>query len=297
MASSITNIKIQPQNVYWQDYHSVLVETVADSASSLNNKYFVVSSPTVNYYVWLNVGGAGVDPTPASLTALTSVAISANATAAAVATAIQTAVDADANWQATVSGDEVTITSVAIGERLSVPGAGDSGFTVSEITVGGDIYLGLLDGDVETSFEEQVYQVNAHQYGSTVLAEIQTGVGASVSLTLKESDTEKLKEIFGKAAGGTHTPSGGTELFGFGTSNQGDNTFSKARRLVLKPVGAGDNLGNLTFWKAYPMPNSLVFSGENPKTLSVEFKVYRDPSKNEAISYFAFGDQTQLNPA
>ena len=85
----------------------------------------------------------------------------------------------------------------------------------------------------------------------------------------------KLKEIFGN---NTHTPSAGTELFGWGSSRQGLNTIVQARRLILHPValGASDLTRDLCFWKAYPKPNSLTYSGENPQTVSVEFKLYRD---------------------
>lgn len=297
MSCTVNNIKIEPVNVYWQDFHEFLVTAVADSSDSLDGTYFTFDDPTTGYYVWFNSSvGVAADPAPAGRTGIT-VAYDPNDSAATIAGLIQAAVDANGNWQASVSGSDVTITAIAIGERGAAPADVDSGMTITECTIGGDQDLGLLDGDVETTFEETLFEVTAHQYGVTKLADLQQGVSATVALTLKESDSTKLKQMFAKAAGGTHTPAGGTELYGWGTSNQGANTYSKARRLVLKPVGASDDSGNLTFWKAYPMPGSLVFSGENPKTLSVEFKIYRDETKPDAIEYFAFGDQTQLNPA
>jgi hypothetical protein len=38
------------------------ITTTADFNGSLNELYFLISSPTVNYYAWLNVGGTGLDP-------------------------------------------------------------------------------------------------------------------------------------------------------------------------------------------------------------------------------------------
>lgn len=216
MACTTNNIKIEPADVSFSIEEEWCVDTVADVSSSLQNKYFKLGKAgqtTFSHYAWFNVGGAGVDPAPAGLTEI-EVAISANATASAVATALQTAVDAIADFQATVSGSHVTITNVAVGVSAGLlDSVAPTGFTFTQSQQGGDLDLGLLDGDIEVSMEEKTLEVTAHQTGTSLIAELRQGVSATVKMVLKESDTARYKEIF-SVAGGTYTPMSGTELFG-----------------------------------------------------------------------------------
>lgn len=301
MSCNATNIKIDPADVSWQIEEKWCVETVADVASSLNSKYFrlgVSGQSTFSHYVWIDVGNTGTDPAIAGLTGV-EVNISANATANTVASAINTAVDALAGFESTVSGNEITITMVGAGDSAGLlEGVAATGFTFTQQAEGGDLDLGYLDGDIEVSFEENLFEVTAHQTGVSKLADLRQGVSAEVSLVLKESNKSRFDEIF-KAAGGTYTPSGGTELVGWGTNRQGSNTIVQARRLVLHPVrlASADYSEDLCFWKAYPMPESVVFSGENPKVMNITFKMYLDENQDEAIKLFSFGDWTQELPA
>lgn len=298
MACTTTNIRIEPADVSWQVEEAWCVDTVADVSSSLNNKYFKLGKAgqsTYSHYVWFNVGGAGVDPAPAGLTGIT-VAIAVNATASTIATAIQVAVDANADFEATVDSNHVTIYAAVAGESAGVTDF-NTDFVFTQSAEGGDFDLGLLDGDIEVSMEETLFEVTAHQTGTSKIADLRQGVSSEVSLVLKESDKAKYKEIF-TAAGGTDTPSGGTEVFGWGISRQGSNTIVQARRLVLHPVRLSDSdyAEDLCFWKAYPMPESITYSGENPKLLSIKFKCYLDEEKPEAIQLFGIGDWTQYVP-
>ena len=59
------------------------------------------------------------------------------------------------------------------------------------------------------------------------------------------------------------------------------------------PVGAADNLGNVTFWLAYPVIDSIVYSGENARNMSVTWTTYNDSSKDSNVSHVCFGDETQ----
>lgn len=298
MSSSVTNIRIEPVDVYWQGEEQWNVECLADVSSSLQNKYIKLYDETgAKFHAWFNVGGAGVDPAPSGSTDI-EVSIAADASAATVAAALQAAVDAEAKFQATVVDDVVTITVVAPGEVIDFADQ-NTGFTLTQCADGLDLYLGLLDGDVEATFEEQALDVTAHQTGTTVLAALRQGVSCELGLTLKESDFDKFKAIFAKGAGGTHTPGGGTEVFGWGTEKQGTNTFIQSKRLILHPVNKqlADKSRDLCFWKAYPMPDTMTFSGENPQTLAVSFKAYRDESKPEAVNVFVFGDWSQYLPA
>lgn len=284
---NIQNVLIEPVNASWTIEERTCVETVADVASSLNNKYFFLyNGANVKHHVWYSTG-AGVDPAPAGSTAIP-VVIAVNATAVAVASATDTAVEAFAGFNTgpLVTNNVEIVTIVAGDTTASVDF--NTGFLITRLAEGGTIDLGLLEGDIEVSFEESLLEVTAHQSGVTPLADLRQGNISSLTLTLKESSLALQKAMLARAAGGSYTPSGGTEVFGWGTSRQGLNTIVQSRRLVLHPVAlsASDYSRDVCFWKAYPMPESLTFSGENPETMSVAFKMYIDDNKPAAVSQF-----------
>lgn len=106
------------------------VQTVADVASSLNNKYFYLSSANNDrqYYVWYNVGGAGVDPNISGRIGVM-VAITVGATANAVATATKTAIDALADFLSAVLTNTVSITNFSNGYADDTQEGLGTGFT------------------------------------------------------------------------------------------------------------------------------------------------------------------------
>jgi len=93
------------------------VTTAADTASNQNSKFFIFYDTTATaYYVWFNVGGAGVDPNPTPPGGVTYtgivVAFTAGSTANAIAAAIQAAIAASAaSVTASVLTNVVTITN------------------------------------------------------------------------------------------------------------------------------------------------------------------------------------------
>lgn len=104
---------------------------VADSAGSLNNKYFTFSKSGTDYYVWFNVNSAGTDPLLAGKTAVP-VALATNASNTTVATAVQVAIDALAGVTATVASATVTVVIDAIGSVTdAAQGAVSTGFTIT----------------------------------------------------------------------------------------------------------------------------------------------------------------------
>ncbi len=157
--------------------------------------------------------------------------------------------------------------------------------------------LGYIDGSIELTTEESVYDITTHQTGTQVIGNIRTGVSAEVTVNLKESDVAKLKKIL-TASGGTHTPEepGASELFGWGTAKQFTGTFADAKRLVLHPIHMGESKAeDWNFWKAYPLLNgALTFSGEEAQTIPLTFRIYMDASKPSAINLFAIGDGDQI---
>ena len=79
----VANIRVEPMiATYGEDTAQVeTITTVADVASSLQNKYFFLStSAGVKHYFWFNVATLGTDPAPAGATGH-AVALSANDTA------------------------------------------------------------------------------------------------------------------------------------------------------------------------------------------------------------------------
>lgn len=112
---------------------------VADSGGSLNNTYFLISSPTVNYYVWFNINSAGTDPALSGKTGI-AVAGATGASAATLATAARTAIAAvgsSAVFSTGGSSATVTITNLVGGKVTNIAdGAAPTSFTFSTPTPG-----------------------------------------------------------------------------------------------------------------------------------------------------------------
>lgn len=104
--------------------------------AQLANKYFTISSPTVNYYVWFNLDSGGVDPALAGKTAIP-VAISTGNTGAQMATAAAAAIDALAAFVSTANSTTITITNAVSGAATDIA-VGDSVTTVAVTTQGAD---------------------------------------------------------------------------------------------------------------------------------------------------------------
>ena len=105
------------------------VATVADVADSLDGKYFLIYDDIGSVEVWINTSGGSATAPGVGARAI-AVPVTTGDTADAVATAIQTAVDADSKFSATVSTNNVTITDASNGTRTNIA-AGTSGFTVA----------------------------------------------------------------------------------------------------------------------------------------------------------------------
>lgn len=114
------------------------ITCVADfqSSNSLDGEYFTLSSPTTDYYVWLSIDSASVDPAPASKTGI-EVNIAADASALAVAIAVQIVLDAHIDFGASVISDVVTVTNAVVGITTDAADF-DTGFTFDIIVQGSD---------------------------------------------------------------------------------------------------------------------------------------------------------------
>jgi hypothetical protein len=157
--------------------------------------------------------------------------------------------------------------------------------------------LGFCDGDIEVTFEEQMVDVTAHQEGTNVLSALRTGKSAEISLTMKETSVGMLQTIFNNSQASGYTPSGAgaSAVIAWGGNRDFSSVLAQAQKLVLHPVvlGATDYSRDLAFWLAYPMPESVVFSGENPMTVAVTFKIFPDSTKASVARLGVYGNHTQ----
>lgn len=85
----------------------------------------------------------------------------------------------------------------------------------------------------------------------------------------------------------------GTNLAtGWGNSKDFTDVMTQAAKLVLHPVvlDAAVKTRDITFWKAYPMVDSIVKSGENINTVSISWRIFPDTSQASSLRLFSFGD-------
>lgn len=153
--------------------------------------------------------------------------------------------------------------------------------------------LGSTQGGVEVAVEVQATDIITDQDGTAPVDAYQTGVSLSVTMTLMELNAANYNSMIGDSTGGNLTPSSGTEVSGYGSSRDFSSMLSRCQELKLKPVGASDDTTNWTFFKAIPIVESLSFASDAAKTMSVSFRIFKDSTKNSAISYGCYGDATQ----
>lgn len=112
------------------------IVTVSDVSGSLNNKYFLIDTPFVNYYIWFNINSAGTDPAIANRTGI-QITGATNVLASTLATSINTAFNALVQMTSTVSVNTVTVTNGIIGAvTAATNGAASPAFTFAVTTTG-----------------------------------------------------------------------------------------------------------------------------------------------------------------
>lgn len=290
MSSSVDNVKIVPVNVSWKMEQTETWDFTDLTKALLSEKAFKfwAALDASKHYVWFDADGSDTDPAIASFTAHKVTLTTAN-TPAQIATAVAAVVDALTDFVASASGAVVTVKRTAVGlttESVDV----DSDLVYSLSRRGRDYDLGLLQGDVALSFQPSNFVLNAHQTGKTPLAALNQGFEKlECGTVLLETQKSQLKELY-TIYGGSETPMSGTEVYGIGTDSQGKNMMVEAGRLVLKPVNATDDTGNFNMMLAVPVPDSLTFSGENPRTLSVTWQGFVDRDFNDKFNAIAIGD-------
>lgn len=293
MSSSVNNVAIVPVNVYWKMEQTETWDFTGLTKAGLYGKYlnFWSALDAVAHYVWFDDNDVAVDPAPAGKTGH-AVDISAANTPAQIATAVEAVIEAIAGFDSSVVGNMVRIGRTEVGETTESVDV-DSDVVITLTRRGRDVDLGLLQGDVETSFAPSNFMLKAHQYGPTPVAAINQGFETLECKTMLLETQKAVQKEFFKIYGGVFTPGGGTEIFGAGSVAQGKNMMVEAGRLVLKPVNASDETSNVNFMLAIPVPGSLVFSGENPRTLEITWQGFIDRDFNTKANAIAFGDVFQ----
>ena len=291
--SSATNVAISPVNVKWQIEASEQWDFKNATASGLGGQYVTMNTivPTA-FYAWFDENNTDVDPAPAGKTAI-EVNYAAGASPSAIATAFQLAVDGTAGFAASVVGTVVTVRRTAVGKPVAPTVGTTTTVALTICRTGKDFDLGLLQGDIEAAFSPSNFTVVAHQTGVSPRAALFQGFETNeATTTMLETQKSQLEEIYG-LYGGSFTPGGGTKVFGVGTSKQGQNLLVDAARLVLRPVNAVSNVDDYNIMLAIPIPDSLVFSGENPRTLSITWQGFLDDQADSRVSALLIGDAAQ----
>lgn len=301
--NAVSNIVIEPVDISWGSQHRVCFTTIADVAGFLGGKYIKFSTPSAKGYIWMNTG-ASTDPAPSGYTEFAEVAIVSGDSATAVATKIAAALNAAdvANkTHAKSSGANLIIEAKEMGAPLEAANVATSTFTVVVQRTGSLLNMGYTDGNVEIGTELGLFDVTAHQTGTELLGQLVTGstVGP-ISLVLKETVAARIKEFL-EVYGEDYTPSLGTsptEVSGWGAldgSKQFSNIANISRKLVLHPTknDATDLSGDLSFWNTFPNLTQIMISGEENRSLTVDFSVFLDESRVNEVSKFVYGDHTQ----
>lgn len=164
--------------------------------SNLNSAYFLLDSPSTDYYVWYNVDSQGVDPAISGRTGV-EVALVAMDSDSSVASATATEIDGLSAFSAGAVGALVTITAASSGD---VPDTtdGNTGFSFSTSTQGSQASgsfeneVGFVVGDLVvieeegSQIENRMLEVTAVVDGRTVrLDDVATFSGTENNVTVR----------------------------------------------------------------------------------------------------------------
>ena len=156
------------------------VTTVADTAGSLNNTYFLLNSPTTAYYFWYDVSGGGTDPgtvspIPAdlfindSLKTGVTVAITTGDSASSVATTTDGVISGLSDFGTVLAAPLITITNAAVGAADdAADGTSATGFTIATTTPG--VSSAPVWGAVPTSVSTETFHAVATVQGANTVS-------------------------------------------------------------------------------------------------------------------------------
>jgi len=112
------------------------VSTVTVASTAVNSEYFVVADQDGTVGFWIDLDNSGSTATTSATREVEITTLVTGDTTAQMATKIATAVNADAQFSATVSGSVVTLTSRLSGTRTTIATSDAGVFTVASTTTG-----------------------------------------------------------------------------------------------------------------------------------------------------------------
>jgi hypothetical protein len=281
--------------------------TKADVASSLQNKYFVLHVPVTQakHYFWFNVATAGVDPAVPNATAHV-VAIAADADKNAVAAALNTVIDATADFESTVSGNEVEVYTVADGYAYEGRDALDplskTGFNITVAQFGSlESDAGGTNGDITFTIEEQLKDIKSPQTGDFLLAQLRRGSNITIAFELKDTSADNIRKALANYGSIIVSDDAASAVIaGHGSANLFKSTDDVASRCILRPTDKaadGDASEDFTIHKCKIKLGELTMSAENELVLPIEIVGYLDTSKSSFANLFSYGDASALPSA
>jgi hypothetical protein len=294
MSLTAADIVISPVNMFWRIEAQFTVDFEDVTAAGFGGTSFTFYDGNGNqFYAWGDENSTDSDPSESG-TAI-EVDYGAGAAASAIATAAQAAIDGTAGFSATVSGTVVTVTNDDVGRvTAGVVNTDVPNLVVNQCLFGQNFELGLLEGEPTPSLEFDNLTITSQQNGTTPLSEIHRGVTPTVETVIQETTKSKLDTLM-SIYGGKFTPGGGTEVFGIGTIAIGKNMLTEAARLEFVPVNTlgGDLDYNINYMFAVPQLNSILISGENPRTFTVAWNAFPDLRKDTRVNTVLVGDPDQ----
>lgn len=209
------------------------VQIGADYNQSLAGRYFTFSSPqnteypTVNYYTWYQVSGAGNDPAVPGATGIM-VTISTNADAAAVATATQSAITAAAGtyFTVTVTSENINIATISVANPTVVTTTDPHGLANGDsVTITGSNSTPSIDGTWTATV--------TGPYSFTVPVNVTVGGNAGSFPVIN------LLTITNNQVGPSTDTSGGTADFLVDTTQQGTSNNMLTNVANTDPIVVG----------------------------------------------------------
>lgn len=303
-SSSQSTFLLSAANVSWgrRDCYTVKVN---DAAVDLDGEYYNVDAPSSDFgssslfYVWFNLDGGSTDPAPAGRSGI-EIAVSTGEDAAAVALALSNELEAINEFRSKLDPSDSTSQTVIMEAAFKGPVDNaaadvDSGVSITRQREGLGGELGKTSGGVEITMETTSATIQSDQTGQIVLDEFYTGQTVEVSTSFLEMTPANWETIVGSVVGDTYTPSGGTQLTGFGESRLYSSFFDLGGELVLHPIkfDASDKSNDITLFKSVPKPASYNYSGEEASSMEVTFTALLDGEVKDAINLMAFGDSSQ----
>ncbi len=81
-------------------------------------------------------------------------------------------------------------------------------------------------------------------------------------------------------------------LVGWGGTRDFAGMVADSKKFVFHPQQYASDVftHDLAFWKAYPVIKEITHSGEKPKMVKVDFRIFPDLTRQKAVRLFVFGD-------